>query len=185
MTDFVKELAACRVEGTQLPFFPEKVQGYSESEIGEISRRYNLNIHGQFKVFLLQMGKCSGGLLWGSNFPMYSSSWSIKDFELFQVNEKADQDYMSCPGAKDPIEEKIFYLHSENDLTLFYYLFTSQEDDYVWGYYEDEDRKVKKTENTLLDQLRYYVSMTTEIGKYIDFNMDEDEIKKNIIGRLL
>ncbi|PJG69347.1 SMI1/KNR4 family protein, partial [Acinetobacter seifertii] len=57
--------------------------------------------------------------------------------------------------------------------------------DYIWGYYEDEDRKFEKTKSTLLDQLKYYVSMTTEIGKYIDFNMDENEIEKNIIGRLL
>ncbi|PJF05210.1 SMI1/KNR4 family protein, partial [Acinetobacter seifertii] len=48
-----------------------------------------------------------------------------------------------------------------------------------------EDRKFEKTKSTLLDQLKYYVSMTTEIGKYIDFNMDENEIEKNIIGRLL
>ncbi|PJF02346.1 SMI1/KNR4 family protein, partial [Acinetobacter seifertii] len=158
MIDFVKELSVCRVEGTQLPFYPEKVQGYTEQEVELIAKNLNLDIHGQFREFLFQMGRCSGGLLWGSNFPMYSSSWSIKDFELFQINEKADEDYMSCPGAKDPIEEKIFYLHSENDLTLFYYLFTNQKDDYIWGYYEDEDRKFEKTKSTLLDQLKYYVS---------------------------
>lgn len=61
MIDFVKELAACRVEGTQLPFYPERVQGYTEQEVELIAEYCNLSIHGQFREFLLQMGRCSGG----------------------------------------------------------------------------------------------------------------------------
>lgn len=51
MTDFVKELAACRVEGTQLPFYLGKVQGYTEQEVELIAKNLNLDIHGQFRDF--------------------------------------------------------------------------------------------------------------------------------------
>lgn len=71
MTDFVKELSDCRVEGTQLPFYPEKVQGYTEQEVELIAKNLNLDIHGQFRDFLLQIGKCSGGLLLSDEFYMY------------------------------------------------------------------------------------------------------------------
>lgn len=46
---------------------PELIQGYTEDEIKEIEQRYNLPIHGQFKEFLMTMGKCSGGLISGGD----------------------------------------------------------------------------------------------------------------------
>ena len=185
MINFVQELAFCRVEGTQIPFFPEKVKGYTEQEIAEIGKNCNLDIHGQFKEFLVQMGKCSGGLLWGDDFPMYSHRWQALSFKNFQVNERKDENYMSCPGSADPVKNKIFYLYSENELTFFYYLFTNNKDDYIWGYYEDENRCVEKTKSTLLEQLKYYVRTSTKNARFIDFNLNEEQIQQNIIGRLL
>lgn len=63
MTNFIKELSKCRAYGTRIPFRPESVRGYTEQEIERIGRHYNLNIHGQFRELLLQMGRCSGGLV--------------------------------------------------------------------------------------------------------------------------
>ncbi|HCU76630.1 MAG TPA: hypothetical protein DGS69_14930 [Acinetobacter baumannii] len=65
MIDFVFELASCRHKDTYLPFYPEHIRGYTEDEVDQIAEIYNLDIHGQFREFLLQMGRCSGGLLWG------------------------------------------------------------------------------------------------------------------------
>lgn len=39
MTDFVKELAACRVEGNKTSFYLEKVQGYTEQEVELIAKK--------------------------------------------------------------------------------------------------------------------------------------------------
>ena len=46
---------------------PELIKGYTEDEIKEIEKRYNLPIHGQFKELLMTMGKCSGGILLREN----------------------------------------------------------------------------------------------------------------------
>lgn len=185
MINFVEELSKCREEGTNIPYYHKLIKGYTEQELAVISKKYNLEITGQFREFLLQMGKCSGGLLWGDDFPMYDHRWGLLSFENFQSNEQNDENYISCPGSKDPIENKIFYLYSENELNFFYYLFTNDRDDYIWGYYEDENRCVEKTQTLLLDQLKYYVRTSTKNGKYIDFNMTEEQIKNHITGRLL
>ncbi|MEN4981653.1 SMI1/KNR4 family protein [Acinetobacter modestus] len=185
MINFVEELSKCREEGTMIPYFPEWVEGYTEQELAVISKKCNIEITGQFREFLLQMGKCSGGLLWGDDFPMYDHRWKPVNFENFQSNERNDENYISCPSSKDPVKNKIFYLYTENELTFFYYLFTNDRDDYIWGYYEDENRCVEKTQTLLLDQLKYYVRTSTKNGKYIDFNMTEEQIKDNITGRLL
>ncbi|WP_322842839.1 SMI1/KNR4 family protein [Acinetobacter sp. Ag2] len=123
MINFVQELAFCRVEGTQIPFFPEKVKGYTEQEIAEIGKNCNLDIHGQFKEFLLQMGKCSGGLLWGDDFPMYSHRWQALSFKNFQVNERKDENYMSCPSSADPVKIKYFiFIQKMSSLFFIIYL---------------------------------------------------------------
>ena len=126
MIDFVKELAVCRVEGTQLPFYPEKVKGYTDQELELIAVNCNLDIHGQFREFLLQMGKCSGGLLWDDEFYMYNQRWNSRKFLRSQSSEKEDLGYMvTNQGKIDPVEKKIFILTREYE-TYFYYLCTAE-----------------------------------------------------------
>lgn len=106
MVDFVKELISCRNKNTQLPFFPDKVKGYTENELNLIAKKCNLDIHGQFKDFLLQMGKCSGGLLWDDEFYMYDNKWSSSRFVRSQLSEKEDLGYMLTNHSKiDPVEK--------------------------------------------------------------------------------
>lgn len=183
--DFIKVLASCRVEGTQLPFFPEKIKGYTEEEINLIAHNCNLYIHGQFREFLLQMGKCSGGLLWGWEFPMYNPYWNPLDFQLFQQNEREDKNYMTSLGALDPIKNKIFYLDSENEGTYFYYLLTINHDDCIWGYYESKNRLFEKTEITLLERLKHIVQEQTRNYQNINFTLTNEQISKYTEGRLL
>lgn len=42
---------------------PSLVEGYTESEIQQIEHLYDIRITGEFKEFMLCMGRCSGGLL--------------------------------------------------------------------------------------------------------------------------
>ncbi|EOZ2890519.1 SMI1/KNR4 family protein, partial [Acinetobacter baumannii] len=110
MIDFVKELSACRVEGTQLPFYLEKVQGYTEQEVELIAKNLNLDIHGQFRDFLLQIGKCSGGLLWSDEFYMYDYRCEKVFFINYQKNIQEDDYMIDNQGELDPVGEKIFFL---------------------------------------------------------------------------
>lgn len=183
--DFIKALASCRVEGTQLPFFPEKIKGYTEEEVNLIAHNYNLDIHGQFREFLLQMGKCSGGLLWGNEFYIYDVRKNSATFMNYQHSEKADLGYvLTNQGKIDPVEKKMFFLTCEYE-TYFYYLFTADQDDYVWMLHDIEDGLIVKTNETLLEHLKYYVSYKTKNARFIDFNLTEEKINQDISGRLL
>ncbi len=184
MIDFVKELAACRVEGTQQPFFPEKVKGYTEHEVDLIAKNCNLDIHGQFRAFLLQMGRCSGGLLWGVEFNMYNSRLNLSDFIDSQKRAKKDEDMFDETGKIDPIEKKVFDLNCEYE-TYFYSLMTVEKDDYVWFLDSAVDAVWEKTKVTLLEHLKYYVEVKTKAMRFVDFNLTEEQIDKYITGRLL
>ncbi|EPJ3733639.1 SMI1/KNR4 family protein, partial [Acinetobacter baumannii] len=115
---------------TQLPFYLEKVQGYTEQEVELIAKNLNLDIHGQFRDFLLQIGKCSGGLLWSDEFYMYDYRCEKVFFINYQKNIQEDDYMIDNQGELDPVGEKIFFLSCEYE-TYLYYLFTSEQDNYV------------------------------------------------------
>ncbi|MEI1713050.1 SMI1/KNR4 family protein [Acinetobacter baumannii] len=185
MIDFVKELSACRVEGTKLPFYPEKVQGYTEKEVELIAKNLNLDIHGQFREFLLQMGRCSGGLIWSDEFYMYKNLWNPNKFRHVQQSEKEDLGYiLTSKGKLDPVDMKMFYLSREYE-TYFYYLLTAENDDFIWSLHDADDCVLEKTNITLLEYLKDYVFEKTKRNRFVDFGLTEEQINRSITGRLL
>ncbi|MFV8194496.1 SMI1/KNR4 family protein [Acinetobacter soli] len=185
MVDFVKELVSCRNKSTQLPFFPDKVKGYTENELNLIAKKCNLDIHGQFKDFLLQMGKCSGGLLWDDEFYMYDNKWSSSRFVRSQLSEKEDLGYMLANHSKiDPVEKKLFYLTHENE-TYFYYILTAERDDYIWSLHDADEEGLVKENYTLLEYLKHHVEQKTKQTQFINFNFKMEAIDRHITGRLL
>lgn len=185
MTDFVKELASSRFEGTQMPFYPEKVKGYSEAEVDMIASQYNLEIHGQFRQFLTQMGKCSGGLLWGDNFPMYDSRYHAERFKSIQKNLMEDQFYLSFDAAIDAVENKLFFLLHESERTHTFYVATAHPDNYILAYYKDLNNTVEWSELDLLATLKSYVFYETKAWRFSDVECPEARVDKWTTGRLL
>ena len=61
MSNLAKELLSIKSPYNNFIERPELIQGYNEDEIKQIEQKYNIPIHGQFKEFLMAMGKCSGG----------------------------------------------------------------------------------------------------------------------------
>lgn len=184
MIDFVKELAGSRVEGTQIPFYPEKIKGYSEAELDMIANEYNLEIHGQFKQLLLQMGRCSGGLLWSYEFYLYGKTSPSGVLNSWQQDMKQDAYFMSASGVVDPIDNKLFVLSCENQMD-FYYLVTANRDDYVWSYYDNDENSFKNTNLTLLDYLKRNVRYHSKQSVLHGFNMEAPKIYNNMTGFLV
>ena len=65
MHDLVKSVLSIKSPYNNFIERPELIEGYSEDEIKQIEQKYNIPIQGQFKEFLMIMGRCSGGLLLG------------------------------------------------------------------------------------------------------------------------
>lgn len=63
MNTLIQSLLSVKSEYDGFVEYPELIQGYDEDEIKQIEQKYNLPIRGQFKEFLMTMGKCSGGIV--------------------------------------------------------------------------------------------------------------------------
>lgn len=134
------------------------IQGYHESEIQEIEKRYNLSIHGQFKAFLMSMGKCSGGVLLGNNLTIFNKHYRPNN-ECFGIgNQQAWQEHEDLSiffqeNHIDPIKEKLFYLDNRNECISFYFLFTQQKNNVVYEYNTNLNTTKLIEYGTLLDYL--------------------------------
>ena len=67
MNNLIQELLNIKSPYNNFIEHPEFIQGYTEDEIKQIEQKYNFPLHGQFKEFLMAMGKCSGGILLGDD----------------------------------------------------------------------------------------------------------------------
>ena len=141
------------------------IKGYTQDEIKEIGKRYNLSIHGQFREFLMIMGKCSGGLLFGNNLFLYSSYSKPTSF-CFGLKKQQDwQDDNDIQNFKNQINnlnlvENQFFEFAENNGEIrerVYFLLTKNQDDiiYCWNF-EDEENESVTPFGTLFDFLCEY-----------------------------
>lgn len=105
-------------------------------------------------------------------------------FINYQKNIQEDDYMIDNQGELDPVGEKIFFLSCEYE-TYLYYLFTSEQDNYVWFLDSAESVIWEKTNMTLLDYLKKYVFEKTKRNRFIDFDLTEEQINRSITGRLL
>ena len=162
---------------------PELIQGYTEDEIKQIEQKYNLPIHGQFKEFLMTMGKCSGGLLLVDEIYIYSNSYTdhYLDEYLREVmqNNLDYQDFMKSIDNVNLSEKRFFIFAGINEHIIKYFMFAADNNDivYEWDTNEDTVREF----GTLFDFLKYCREITTSqiTGK------NGNDFKELTTGRLL
>lgn len=115
------------------------IQGYNELEIKIIEQRYNLSIHGQFREFLMCMGKCSGGVLLGKNITIFNKNYQPNS-ECFGLDnqrewkEHEDLKIFFQENDIDPIRDKLFYFDNRNEYISLYFLFTQNKDSIIYEY---------------------------------------------------
>lgn len=143
---FVEKLKKDLVRGN---FF---VKGYSDEEIKTISEKYNINIRGQLMDFLLEMGRCDGGLIGEGYIHLYKPHWGISDHLSFQENfvKKIKNLGLEEYAAYKPF---VFAWWEER---FYYFLRTGVDDDHVYQY-DDDEKDVVKIGEDMLDFLRYVI----------------------------
>lgn len=171
MSNLIQILASIKHPHNKFIERLDLIKGYSETEIREIEQRYNLSIHGQFKDFLMTMGKCSGGLLFGDEIFIYNNNHLPTD-EYF--GKSVQQDWQSSYDLEEIIEEnqldfvekQLFHFAGLNDHCTQYMLFTKNQDDIIYRLSEnfDEISKTSKPKlekfGTLFDFLKFYRKFT-------------------------
>lgn len=109
----------------------KKSIGYSQKEIDQIEKLYDINIRKDFRTFLLHAGRSDGGLL-GDTIVMYRDYYSIRNQILFQLTLENDLPNYNW------LKEKpfIFAVFCE---THYCFLKTNDEDLTVYMYTEGEN----------------------------------------------
>lgn len=150
MSDLIKALMDVEVSPEhEFIVRPELIQGYNEEEIKEIEQRYSLSIHGQFKEFLMVMGKCSGGLLTGKNLFIYNKNFEPKGIYFGLENQEFWQNDIDIPIFKQKLNginliDRQFFELAENDGEVrnkVYFLLTNNLDNlvYCWDFSDDNE----------------------------------------------
>lgn len=193
MTNFIEELLSYRHVNTLVPFYPDLVKGYTEIELSLLAKKANLTITGQLKDFLLQMGRCSGGLLYDGftvicpydkhdnkyyNVKTILDNQNLDDFDYWQTESKE----MFAKANVDLNQRQYLLLttHCEDDYA--YSLLTADKDNFIWL---ENGWDFIKTTDTLLQHLQKLVKQLTEqytvdnqntLGRKF-FNQDEEKSK--------
>ncbi|MDH5803365.1 MAG: SMI1/KNR4 family protein [Gammaproteobacteria bacterium] len=127
--------------------------GYSNLELEKIERLYNVEIKGQFKSFLIEMGKSDGGLIGDYSIQLYRPAWRVREHLLFQVDffnqmqEEGFYDFLNKPF--------VFSLISE---TQYYFLQTSLDNHDVVYHYDSNNELVKMTDWDLVNFMKMLVA---------------------------
>jgi hypothetical protein len=121
--------------------------GYTNNELEKISRLYDIEIKGQLKQFLNNMGKSDGGIIGDSLIQIYRPSWKVREHILFQIDffnqmqEAGLYEYLNKPFVFSVVSE-----------TQYYFIQTTK-DDKVYHYDSNND-VAKTTEWDLLSFLK-------------------------------
>lgn len=114
----------------------KNIEGYSNSEIHKIEKLYDIHVTGQFKDFLLRMGRCEGGVFGDDPIILFRSLWSVRDQILFQIRFLEN---LKQGNFFDYLKLKPFAFSLDFE-TQYYFLLTKDENpDLVYRYDENEE----------------------------------------------
>lgn len=186
MSNLVQELLSIKSPYNDFIERPELIQGYTEDEIKEIEQRYNLSIHGQFKEFLMTMGKCSGGLLLGREIFIYhsglkpnSDSFGLENQEFWQYDD--NQGFKEQTNYIDLVEYQFFEFGDDGESRNYvYFLLTKNQDDIIYQY--DTMRETVVAVGTLFD---FLLDWRKNYATYITGNERSGLFESLTTGRLL
>lgn len=132
--------------------------GYSEAEISKISEIYDINISGQLKSFLHEMGRSDGGLVGEYYIHLYKPQWGMREQLDFQISFRKKlvryglEKYLKKPFVFAWLEERFYY-----------FVLTEIGEDHCVYQFDDENEDVVRVGENILDFLRYIVD--SEKGK--------------------
>ena len=102
------------------------IAGYSNDEIVKIEKLYDISVLGDFRQFLSEMGRCSGGLFSGGMMAMCRPHMSVRSHVLENawIMEAAQSVVLKNPNPVDSLTSNGFYNCGEKRNAIF--LFTDQ-----------------------------------------------------------
>lgn len=132
-----------------------QILGYSENELIKIERLYDIKFRGEFREFMLNIGRCDGGLIGDDPIILYRSLWSVRAQILFQIGlYESLQDIQ----AHSFLRKKPFVFSWEAESQMIFIL-TDSDENVVYSFDENEE-VINNTKMTfseyLVDVLKRY-----------------------------
>lgn len=135
-----------------------RVLGYTEEEVSQIERLYEIDVRGDFRDFMLEMGRCSGGLFGDDSIVLYRNrrDCSVRRHIMSQ-SYTIDE---ICDALRKSIRKyKPFYFARISETQYFYVLTAEGQEDVVY-HYDENCETVKSTHKSFLEfmkeQAEYY-----------------------------
>jgi len=159
----------------------DRARGYSDSELAQISRLYDVRIAGDFRLFLLEAGRTSGCGLGGGAFgleliffPYCSSNVRYQVLRQHQLREdflslafaemEAQQQYdINKTKMNEFVESRPFFLSCENQ-TQYFFIPTDHGGDEVHRF-DENSGEVIRSEFTLEDYLEKILVPSGSLGQ--------------------
>ena len=133
ITSFIDNIAQ---ENT---YDPAQVVGYSEEELRKIERMYDITISGELAQFMLEMGRCDGGLIGDDPIILYRTGMSVRRHVMYQLRLEFDfKEYRIEDGLK-LLQYRPFLFSVEAETQYFFVATKSDNPDRVYHYDENEE----------------------------------------------
>ena len=140
------------------PYNSERVIGYSEEELGQIERLYDIKISGNFREFLLDMGRSDGGLIGDDPIILYREVMTVRGFVLMQSGMEEEiysSDFRELSFGK-PF---VFSIESE---TQYFYLRTASDDPERVFHYDENNETVIDTGESFVEYMRKIATIANQ-----------------------
>ncbi len=116
------------------PVDAAQVCGYSEEEVAKIEALYDIRVQGVFREFMLEMGRCSGGLIGDDPIILYRPAWSVRTQILVQIGLRQN---LRDNRLIEIAEKKPFAFSKEGDTQYYFMMTDSDSPDMVYHYDEN------------------------------------------------
>lgn len=151
--------ADCSKMGPATPVYPELCEGYREEELAKIEKIYNISITGQFRVFMKEMGRCSGGLIgWDPIFFYY-----LYGIDKHLPNQRYHQESMIEYDLEIYNENKPFSFSCESETQYYFMLTESSEPELVY-HFDENTETVSSTGMQFIDYMKDLIIRETGQG---------------------
>lgn len=135
------------------PYDLSRVKGYTEDEIEKLEKLFDIQINGQLKRFLLEMGRCGGGLIGDDPIILYRPNMRLRDFVLLQHGLREE---IYETGWQTISRNKPFNFAIEGETQSYFVLTVSDDPDQVY-FHDENENTTSKTEWNLVEYLKLAV----------------------------
>lgn len=146
-TSFIEQIAQGK------PYEKDKILGYSEYELNVIERLYSVKVSGNFRKFMLEMGRCDGGLIGGGPIVVYGPDETPRSLIILGAQI---EDEICDAGQYELSRLGPFVFSIESETQLYYVVTKSDKPDKIYRF-DESNQTIHDTGFSFLEYMQHIV----------------------------